>query len=54
MTSKVIGTLIQHRATVSDISSSLIVALLRVSFPEGNSPETRRELVDALLRVTSS
>jgi hypothetical protein len=51
MTSKVVGTLIQHRATVSDISSSLIVALLRVPFPEGNSPEARRELVDALLRV---
>jgi hypothetical protein len=53
MTSKVIGTLIQHRATVSDISSSLIVALLGVPFPEGNSSEARRELVDAPLRVNS-
>jgi hypothetical protein len=51
MVSEVIGTLIQHRATVSDISSSLVVALVGVPFPEGNSPEARLELVDALLRV---
>ncbi|HMI53505.1 MAG TPA: hypothetical protein VK525_18465 [Candidatus Saccharimonadales bacterium] len=48
---EVIGTLIEHRATVLDVSSSLVVALLGVPFPEGNSPEARRELVGALLRV---
>ena len=48
--SKVIATLVQHRANVSSVSSSLFVALLGVPFSEGNSAETRRELVDALLR----
>jgi len=51
MISEIVGTLIQHRATVSNISSSLVVALLGVPFPEGNSAEARRELVDALLRA---
>jgi hypothetical protein len=50
MISKAIGTLIQHRATVENISSSLFVALLGVPFPEGNSPRARRELVEALLQ----
>jgi hypothetical protein len=49
--SEVIGTLVEHRATVLDISSSLVVAVLGLPFPEGNSPEARRELVDALLQV---
>jgi len=44
------GTLVQHRVNVSNITSSLLVGLLGVPFPEGNSTETRRELVDALLR----
>jgi hypothetical protein len=48
--SAVTGTLVQHHVNVSNIASSLFVALLGVPFPEGNSPEVRRELVDALLR----
>jgi hypothetical protein len=37
MIGKIIGTLIQHRATVENISSSLSAALLGVPFPVGNS-----------------
>jgi len=48
---KVVETLIEKRATVSTITSSLLVGLLGVPFPEGNSPETRRELVKALLQA---
>jgi len=50
MTSKITRTLIQHHSTVTHITSSLVVALLGVPFPEGNSADARRELVDALLR----
>jgi hypothetical protein len=50
MISRVISTLVQHRANVSNITSSLFVALLGVPFPEGNSAEARRRLVEALLR----
>src|SRR5271157_4855031 len=46
----VLNTLSEHRANVSNITSSLFVALLGVPFPEGNSAEARRGLVDALLR----
>jgi len=48
--STVMGTFVHHHANVSNITSSLFVALLGVPFPEGNSPDARRELVDALLR----
>src|SRR5216684_6347097 len=50
MISKVVGTLVRQRATVENISSSLLVGLLGVPFPEGNSPQARLELVDALLQ----
>jgi len=48
--SGVVDTILQHGAIVSDITSSLVVGLFGVPFPEGNSPEVRRGLVDALLR----
>jgi hypothetical protein len=48
--SKVMGTLAKNRVNISSITSSLFVALLGVPFPEGNSAEARRELVDGLLR----
>jgi hypothetical protein len=48
--SRVIDTLLRQRAIVSDITCSLVVGLLGAPFPEGNSPEERRELVDALLQ----
>jgi hypothetical protein len=50
MIGKIVHIFIEHHATVSDITSSLVVALLGVPFPETNSAEARRELVDALLR----
>jgi hypothetical protein len=50
MISNAVGTLVRQRATVENISSSLLVGLLGVPFPEGNSPQARRELVDALLQ----
>ena len=46
----VMGTLGQHRVCVSNITPALLIGLLGVPFPEGNSPEARGELVDALLR----
>lgn len=48
--SAVMGTLVEHRANVSNVTPLLFVALLGVTFPEGNSAEARRRLVDALLR----
>jgi hypothetical protein len=48
--STVVDTILQHGATVSDITSSLLVALFGVPFLGGNYPEARRGLVDALLR----
>jgi hypothetical protein len=47
---EVVGTLIGKRVTLSNITSSLLVGLLGVPFPEGDSPEARRELVDTLLQ----
>jgi len=47
---RVVDTIIEHGAMLSDITSSLIVGLFGVPFPEGNSPEVRRGLVEALLR----
>jgi hypothetical protein len=52
--SAVMDTLVQHHATVIDIVSSLVVGVLGVPFPDGNSPEARRELVDVLLREHSN
>jgi hypothetical protein len=48
--SAVVGTLLQHGAILSNITSSLLVGLLGIPFPNGDSPEVRRGLVDALLR----
>jgi len=48
--SSVMGTLLERRANVSNVTPLLFVALLGVPFPEGNSAEARRGLVDALLR----
>jgi hypothetical protein len=47
---KVVGTLVEKHVTLSNISSSLLVGLLGVPFPEADSPEARLELVAALLR----
>ena len=44
------GTLVEHRANVSNVTPLLFVAQLGVPFPEGNSAKARRRLVDALLR----
>jgi hypothetical protein len=49
-TGKIVQVLIEHHATVTYIMSSLVVALLGVPFPAGNSAGARRELVEALLR----
>jgi hypothetical protein len=46
---KVIGTLIEKQMILSNISS-LLISTLGVPFPEGNSPEVRREIVSTLLR----
>ena len=48
--SRVVDTILEHGAILSNITSSLLVGLFGVPFPEGNSPEVRRGLVDALLR----
>jgi hypothetical protein len=50
MVGKMLDIFVQHHANVSHITSSLFVALLGVPFPQYNSAEARRELVDALLR----
>jgi hypothetical protein len=47
--SKVVSMLLQHGAILSNITSSLLVGLLGVPFPKGDSPEVRLRLVDALL-----
>lgn len=46
----VLRTLDEHRASVSNITSSLFVALLGVPFGDGNSAEARQALAQALLR----
>lgn len=46
----VVDMLVKHRANVSTITPSFSIALLGVPFPEGNSSEARRRLVEALLR----
>jgi hypothetical protein len=48
--SSVMGTLVEHGANVSNVTPLLLVALLGVPFPESNSAEARRGLVDVLLR----
>jgi hypothetical protein len=50
MIGHILQSFVQHRAWVSHITSSLFVALLGPPFPEDNSAEARRGLVDALLR----
>jgi len=48
--SRVVDAIIQHHAMLANICSSLVVALFGVPFPEGNTPEARRGMVEALLR----
>jgi hypothetical protein len=50
MTGKIVQILVEHHATVTDIMSSLVIALLGAPFPAGNSAGARMELVEALLR----
>jgi hypothetical protein len=50
MISNVMATLIQHRANITSVMSSLFVALLGTPFPENNSAEARRNLVGVLLQ----
>jgi hypothetical protein len=50
MTGKIVQVLVEHHATVANIMSSLLVALLGVPFPAETSAGARRELVEALLR----
>src|SRR5580692_7743513 len=50
MIGKIVQVLVEHHATVINIASSLVVALLGVPFPASNSAGARRELVEALLR----
>ena len=47
---KIVQVLIEHHATVTNIMSSVVVALLGVPFPAGNSAAARMELVEVLLR----
>jgi hypothetical protein len=54
MIREILQILVQQHACISDITSSLIVALLGVPFPENNSADARRALVDALLRESGN
>jgi hypothetical protein len=47
---RVIRTLFEHKATVTSLSPCYLVGLLGVPFGEGNSPEVRRDVVEALLK----
>ena len=47
---KIVQLLVEHQATVTNIMSSLVIALLGVPFLAGNSAGARIELVEALLR----
>lgn len=47
---RVVDTIINHGVTVLTITPSLLVIALGVPFPENDSVEKRRALVDALLR----
>jgi hypothetical protein len=47
---KVMDILMDHHANVSHSTPALFIALLGVPFPQYDSAEARRELVDALLR----
>ena len=47
---EVVGSLLQHGAMLSTLSSSLLVGLLGVPLPQGDSSEARHGLVEALLR----
>jgi hypothetical protein len=46
----VMRTLFEHKATVTSLSPYYLVGLLGVPFGEGNSPEVRRDVVEALLK----
>ena len=50
MIGKIVQVLVENHATVTNIMSSLVVALLGVPFQAGNSAGARMELVEALLR----
>ena len=47
---KIVQLLVEHQATVTNIMSSLVIALLGVPFLAGNSAGARIELVEVLLR----
>lgn len=47
---KIVQMLVEHHATVTNIMSSLVIALLGVPFSAGNSADVRKGLVAALLR----
>jgi len=47
---RAVDTILEHQAMLMNITSSLLVGLLGVPFPQDNSPEARRGLVDSLLR----
>ena len=47
-------TLFEHKATVTSLSPCYLVGLLGAPFGEGNSPEVRRTVVEALLRENGS
>jgi hypothetical protein len=46
----VIGTLFEHKATVTSMSPAFMVGLFGVPFPEGNWPEARRGAVESLIQ----
>jgi hypothetical protein len=47
--SKIVDTFRRYDATLSSITSSLVVAVLGVPFPKSDSVELRRQLVSAIL-----
>lgn len=48
--SKIVSTLLQHHAMLSNICSSLLVATLGAPFRDSDSPELRRKIVDAMFQ----
>ena len=46
---KIVDSLVNENATVSEISSSLVVGYFGIPFPESDSSESRLRLVNALL-----
>ena len=52
--SGLVRTLFDHKATISNVSPSLVVGLFGVPFPDGNWPEARQAAVEALLKERDS